>query len=199
MKNVKIILGVIVLSGVLILSCEEDRIEGTGTITTEIIEVPDFSGIRLEGVSDVYIRHGAEQKVEATGHPNIINRIQTDVVNGIWHMELESGSYGSYELSFDLTILSLEEVINIGTGNVIINSFTHQPEIEVVLEGTGDYRGFELTVEDAVVVIRGTGNCELTANGSLEVDIEGSGNVYYKGSPSIESNISGSGAVIDSN
>jgi hypothetical protein len=114
-------------------------------------------------------------------------------------MELQSGSYGSYELTYDIVMPALNKVSNIGTGNVIISDFNHQPSLEIYLEGSGSYLGFPLTAENCSVEILGSGDAEVSANKSLDVDIEGSGNVYYKGSPSITEDISGSGKVIDSN
>jgi hypothetical protein len=49
------------------------------------------------------------------------------------------------------------------------------------------------------VDISGSGNCEVTVNTRLDVDIDGSGSVFYKGTPSIKDHISGSGRVVDSN
>ena len=183
----------------IVSSCSKDPIEGSGTITTETINIDSFTGIRVEGVSDVYINYGPEQAVEATGHPNIISRIQTDVVNGVWQVELESGNYGEYELTYYITLPAINRVTSIGTGDVIISDFIDQPEIQISLEGTGQYQGFELIIEDCTVDILGSGDCEVTVNNSLDVTIEGSGNLYYKGAPTIKQDITGSGSIVDSN
>ena len=67
-------------------------------------------GIAAAGADDVFISYGPEQKVEVTGHSNIISRIKTDVNNGIWEMELENGNYGRYELTYYITLPTIEKI-----------------------------------------------------------------------------------------
>lgn len=189
----------ILLSALLFWGCSPDQIEGEGDITTETIDVKDFTGISSVGVDPVYIKYGAEFYVEATGHPNIIDRIQTDVVNGVWQIELESGDYGRYELAYYITMPAINSVASSGTGDIFVTDFIDQPLLVINLEGVGDYLGFPLTVENCTIETHGIGDGEVTVSKSLDVTIEGSGNVYYKGSPSITEDISGTGKVIDSN
>ncbi len=178
---------------------ENARIEGIGTITTETLVLDDFSGIRLNGADHVFISHGAQQKVEVTGHPNIISRIKTDVKNNIWDMELERGSYGNYELTYYLTLPYLESAGNNGSGDINITEPLAQPYMEISLLGSGSFRGFSLMAQNCQVDITGSGECEITAEISLDVMINGSGSVYYRGKPSVKDHITGSGRVIDSN
>jgi hypothetical protein len=199
MKRLIIIPVVALFIIAIFFGCTEDPVAGEGPITTEIIDVEGFTGVRLEGISNVSIEYGEDFLVKATGHANIINLIQTDVINGIWHIELESGNYGSYELNFDVVMPSLNSVTSVGTGDVIVTEFIEQPGLEIYLEGTGSYLGFPLTVNDCSIEILGSGDGEVSVNNTLDVVIEGSGNVYYQGSPTINEDISGSGKIIDSN
>ena len=89
MKKSNLIIVAIAITGLLTQSCTKDRIEGLGEIDTMILQVDQFTGIAQEGASDVYISYGETQEVKVTGHPNIISRIETDVINGVWVMELE--------------------------------------------------------------------------------------------------------------
>ena len=201
MKTSKIITAVILLAAIVSQSCTKQysRIEGTGTITTETLYLDDFTGIHMEGADNVTITYGPEQIVEVTGHPNIISRIQTEVSNDTWHMELERGNYGEYELSYHLTLPYIEEVSYDGSGNVTVSGSMETDYLEVSLLGSCSLFGFSLNARSCQVDITGSGNCEITATSSLDVSIEGSGSVFYKGSPSIEDHISGSGRVVNSN
>lgn len=201
MKTSKIFIAVTLLAAIVSQSCTKEfsRIEGIGAITTETLYLSDFSGIDMEGADDVFISYGTEQKVEVTGHPNIISRIQTDVSNGIWSMELERGNYGEYELSYHITLPTLEEIHNTGSGNVFVSGPMEAQYLELSLMGSGNFSGFSLRAEYCQVDITGSGNCEITAERSLDVSIDGSGSVFYKGTPSIKDHISGSGRVVDSN
>ncbi len=201
MKKINITIVAIAIAGLMTTSCtkEEVPIEGSGTITTRTLNIADFDKISSAGVDDVIIKYGAEQYVEVTGHPNIIDRIKTDVHSETWHCELENGTYGDYELTYYITIPSLEEVSTSGTGDVVITDSLTQQNMKIHLEGTGSFLGYMLSANNCQVDISGAGNCEITVNSSLDVSIDGTGNVYYKGNPNIKDDISGTGKVIDAN
>ncbi len=182
-------------------SCEDDfnRISGEGPIVTETLSVPGFTSIELTGVDNVHISYGPEQRVEVTGHRNIISRIQRRVVNDTWYMELEDGNYGRYELTYYLTLPYIDYVACTGTADIYIDSPFNQDQLTVFLEGTGSFYGFSFTTRSCRVDITGTGNCQVTATEWLDVILEGTGNVYYKGYPHIDVDISGKGSVVDAN
>ena len=201
MKTSKIITAVAILAAIVSQSCTKQysRIEGMGAITTETLYLDNFTGIHMEGADDVTISYGTEQKVEVTGHPNIISRIKTELSNDTWHMELERGNYGAYELSYHLTLPYIEEISYDGSGNVKISGFMETDYLELSLMGSCSFYGFSLSARSCQVDITGSGNCEITATNNLDVSIDGSGSVFYKGSPSIIDHISGSGRVVNSN
>jgi hypothetical protein len=114
-------------------------------------------------------------------------------------MELERGNYGHYELTYYITLPTMDLVSNTGSGNVMITDRLDTEHLEIILMGSGSFSGFSLHTESCQVDITGSGNCEVTAANRLDVNIEGSGSVFYKGSPSIKDDISGSGRVFDSN
>jgi len=201
MKKTQMTIVAIIIAGLMTQSCEKmnTRIEGIGAITTNFLQVDDFDKISLEGADNVFISYGPVQEVSVTGHPNIISKIQTEVSNGTWFMELERGTYGSYELTYNITVPYIDEVSNIGSGNVTVSDPISVDQMKVYLLGSGSFYGFPLSASTCQVDISGSGNCEVTVNNDLDVVIEGSGSVYYKGSPSIEVDITGSGRVVDTN
>ena len=201
MKIANIIIAATLLATIVTQGCTKEfsQIEGIGTITTETLTLQEFSGIAMEGADNVIISYGPEQKVEVTGHSNIIDRIQTEVRNGTWDVELERGNYGRYELTYYITLPSIEKVSNTGSGNVSITDPMETSYMVISLMGSGSFSGFPLSAQSCQVDITGSGNCEVTAVQSLDVSIDGSGSVFYKGSPSINDHISGSGRVVDSN
>jgi len=201
MKKSKIIITAIISLAIIAQSCEKQftRIEGSGPIVSETLQLADFTKIDMTGADDVYITFGDEQKVEVEGHRNIINLINTRVNNTSWDLELKDGKYGSYELTYYITIPSLEKLRNTGSGNVTIMNSNQQGYFELSIIGSGSFYGFPLTSNEVLVDILGSGIVEITAVNQLEVDIEGSGNVYYKGNPNILMNVTGSGRIKNSN
>jgi len=201
MKNTHIAIVAIFFAGLMAESCEKlsTQIDGIGAITTNTLQVDEFTKISAEGADNVNIFYGPVQEVSVTGHPNIISRIQTEVSNGTWYIELERGSYGDYELTYNITVPAIEGVSNIGSGNVTVADPMTVNQMDISLIGSGGFFGFPLAASQCEVDISGSGNCEITVNTDLDVVIDGSGSVYYKGSPSIHEDITGSGRVEDAN
>ena len=201
MKTRNIIIAAILFTGLATQSCTKEwaRIEGTGDVTTETLFVSDFSKISMEGADNVFISYGDEQHVEVTGHPNIIGRIQTEVKNDTWYIELEQGNYGRYELTYYITLPTLEKVSNTGSGNVAITTPLETDHLEVMLMGSGNFNGFLLSSQTCQVDIVGSGNCELSVSNHLDATLEGSGSVFYKGNPIIMADVQGSGRVVNAN
>lgn len=201
MKNQKFFIVAITIMSLLNSSCSKEQIQigGTGSIITKTLQVEAFTMINIEGVDDVIISYGTKQEVKVTGHPNIISRIETEVTNGTWNIELEEGNYGEYELKYYLTLPALERITSNGTGNVIVTDFISQDNLSIKLIGTGNFHGFPMIIKNCSVDISGTGNCEVSVEAKLAASIIGSGSVFYKGDPSTSTNISGSGSVIKMN
>lgn len=201
MKKINLTILAIAIAGLMATSCtkEQIQIEGEGTITTQTLNIAEFNKLSTAGIDDVHIQYGSQQKVEVKGHPNLFGRIITEVRNDTWYCQLEDGNYGDYELTYYITIPSIQHVSASGTGDVIISDSMSQEQLTIELTGTGDFLGFQMTAGSCEVDISGTGSCEITALTSLDVFIEGTGSVYYKGDPSLQVDINGSGSVVDAN
>jgi len=164
------------------ISCEKDTLctKGEGTITTRTLVIPSFKGIDLAEAGDVIITQGATQAVVADGHSNIIDKIEKDVSGGVWAIDFGRGCYDDYELTLNITVPDLNEVLLSGAGDITIGDFTDQGDLDLNISGSG-----EITLNS----FSGTQN--------LDVDISGSGEVQANSSfPSlkrIDLKIGGSG------
>lgn len=201
MKTTNLIITAIFFTAIVAQSCTKqwEKIEGTGTVTTETLYLPEFNRISMEGADNVYIRYGDEQRVEVTGHPNIISRVRTEVVNDTWFIELERGNYGRYELTYHITLPTLVGLSNTGSGNLTIDTPMATDHLEIQLMGSGNFSGFHLTTQTCQADMVGSGNCEITVLRSLDASLEGSGSLFYKGTPSLEVETNGSGQVVNVN
>ena len=111
----------------------------------------------MEGADDVFISYGPEQKVEVSGHSNIISRIKTEVHNGIWDMELENGNYGRYELTYYITLPTIEKITYSGSGNIRVDSPMEADYLDLSLMGSCSFNGFSLSADYCQVDIGGSG------------------------------------------
>lgn len=178
---------------------DDDTYTGEGPIVTEELSLEAFSAIEAMGSMDIVISQGSEQKVEVTGHANIIDRIETSVNNGIWKIKLKDGSYKNADLSFSIIIPELNAASMEGSGDIDINDFSSKENVFLRIIGSGDIQLDENTgCENLNIDIEGSGN--INANGAfsdlVNVDIEivgsGSSDGFALAADQVEINIVGS-------
>lgn len=182
------------------LGVNSNCIEGEGTITTETLPLSDFEEIDLAISSNVTITQGAIQEVKAIGHPNIIAKLNTSVLNNIWTIELEDGCYNNYDLAIEIIVPNIKFVKVRGSGDIVINDFSNQSSLETIISGSGDItlNAFEgVTIYNAALSGSGSiqANNDISTLDALNLTISGSGKYYGFGisSSSATVEVSGSG------
>jgi hypothetical protein len=80
-----------------------------------------------------------------------------------------------------------------GSGDIELGGNAN--DLDVVISGSGGFKGYNLKSKDVSVTISGSGNVETAVDGPLDAKISGSGSVYYKGNAAISFKSSGSGKV----
>ena len=217
MKTSKTIISSL-LSLILLASCSDDTITGSGKLVTETRDVSEFTSISSEGVFEINITESETQSVEVTADDNIIHNVKTTVSGKELSLYLKGDSYERITLQSNLEVVGLNGISNSGVGNInatgvknegefrVYNSGTadikiigESTDLNIMNEGTGDFNGFDFEVSSCEIENVGTGDIEVNCSESLDVTITGSGDVYYKGHPTINVEISGSGKVIDAN
>ena len=188
MKVLKLSVVAILFVSLFITSCKKENIciSGQGAITTRTLSVSSFTGIDLAGASNIVLSQGPVQEVKATGHPNIIDRVNTNVSGNVWDITLIDGCYENYELSFQITVPNIEDIDLSGSGNISVNDFIDQGDLEINIGGSGNINlnTFNGT-ENLSIVISGSGHIEGNAGFAdlkmLDINISGSGK--YNGFP----------------
>jgi hypothetical protein len=190
-------------AGLLIFtSCSNDCIKGEGPIDIFEISVADFTGINLNLSSNVTIVQGTSHKVEVTGHANIVDLISSRVSNGIWEIDFQDhvSCINTSQLSFEITVPTIEQIHLNGSGDIVVNDFTDQIQLDIDINGSGnialnDFGG----ITQLNLIINGSGaisgNSTISTLEILDIRIDGSGN--YSGFPITTNdctvNITGSG------
>lgn len=211
---------------------------GHGTIVTEVIEVPSFTGITFDVAGNVFLRQDSVQQVTVESYPNVISALNTSVRDDTWNIRFREcfNRYDRFNVYIsvpDLSAVTLNGSGNIigesafdtdyflislpGSGNIELEMYAQTVDSEIpgsgnitlsgqtdseifFLGGSGNFKTFELISRTSQVTISGSGNCEVYASESLNVNISGSGSVRYKGNPgSVNSTITGSGTVSAAN
>jgi hypothetical protein len=204
MKALRLEFLVLAILGLFITSCDDPIcIRGKGPIVSQVININNsFSKIEMEGSFDVIISYGNNLEVEATGHQNVIDELITSVVGDELILELDKRCIIDNDLTINITIPYLTKVTLDGSGDILINDFLNQYNLELELMGSGDMVFNEFTgTENLYIKIEGSG--EVKGNKHFPdiniVDVRISGSGDYSGFP-IKANecnvsISGSGTA----
>ncbi|MBC8321890.1 MAG: DUF2807 domain-containing protein [Bacteroidetes bacterium] len=99
---------------------------------------------------------------------------------------------GSGQITLNVFANDIVNTIS-GTGIIIVNGTTQN--LNVKINGSGEFKGLGLNTYKAQVTIKGSGNASVVALNRLVAKVDGSGEIIYTGEPEIKTKISGSGKV----
>ncbi len=226
MKTIK--LSLLLLFIFLNFSCDLDSdtssfsgtncLEGQGAIVSESRVLNDFNSINSSIYAEILITQGPLEDVIIEAQQNILNEIETNVINGELMItsnrcvdivepvevyvtipdiqNLTLTGVGSFVSQNDFNLGNLGISLT-GTGDFELQGTVNN--LDILLTGVGDINAFGLISEVCNVNVSGVGDVEVFANDELNVTLSGVGNIYYMGNPNLTINITGSGNVIDSN
>lgn len=200
------------------ISCNKEKISGSGEIVSESRNVANFYSVSAYGSSKVYITYGPQYAVTVGGYENIVPRLKTVVEDGTLVIKYDNdvnisndnsevhitmptlqsvSSHGSNEIKVTGSFIGMESFTasTFGSGDINIEG-GNSKNLLFKISGSGDITAFGLLTENAVVQISGSGDAGVFVSKNLKATISGSGNVYYKGNPVIDASVSGSGKVI---
>lgn len=177
----KLVVIVSLAAGVLMFpSCE--KVVGEGPLVTQNRTVSNFSGISSEMSGKVNFTIAPDYKVEITAQQNILDVLNTNVVNGVLHIDFKDNVRVRQheDLLINITAPYADYFRLSGSGNMNVQGDITANNLKVTLSGSGD-----IAVQSAVVADK------------LDADISGSGNISIAGGSAVNEDIdiSGSGKV----
>ena len=159
-------------------SCE--KIVGEGPIVTELRSPGNFTGVSSEMSGKVNILIANEYKVEVSAQRNILDVLQTHVVNGVLHIDFKDfvRVKTHEDLLINITVPTVSYLRLSGSGDMNVQGDLASNSLEAKMSGSGN-----IFIEKAVLANR------------LDADISGSGNISILNGSAIYSDlkISGSG------
>jgi hypothetical protein len=187
------------IAGLMLYSCdwhETRTVNGTGDVESMEVSVPEFRGVSITGECNVDLVIGETQHVELSAQPEILEVMTYEVKDKILQIGFKKGTQvnSTREISADVVIPEASYVAVTGAGMFELEG-DKQDYLHIYITGAGDVKAFDMEVDDCLIQITGTGNCEVHVTNSLDVQVSGVGNVFYKGDPSISSDISGVGNI----
>ncbi len=151
--------------------------------TKETRNVDPFTKVNFRVPGKLYLKQGAEQKVELQGSKDILEKIETKVSGGRLSIGRDNENWKFWNGDNDkivvyVTVKELEGVSVSGSGDLI---------------GEGKFKTNDLDLN-----VSGSGSLaiEADASGALDANVSGSGHIDFKGAcKDLDSKVSGSGKV----
>jgi len=185
---------------IILSSCH--KVIGEGPLVTQTRAVSNFTGISSETSGNAYVTIGPAYKVEITAQQNILDVINTNVVNGVLHIDFKDNVRvrEHEDVTVSISLPAADYFRLSGSGNMNVSGNIAANNLKLTLSGSGN-----IVVQNAIVgdkidaEVSGSGNISV-GNGSAvneDVDISGSGNIYLVGvtAQNTTTHISGSGDV----
>jgi hypothetical protein len=178
-----------------------DVVKGSGILLEETRNVPEFSGIDLSGIYEVFVRCGQKQEVFVFGDDNVVPHVKTEVNGNILKVFLDQSVSTRNKIKLILSANMVNSLKVSGTATVDISRVRNKSfnlvisgtgdtkvegmsdALEITVSGTGNVDAKNLTAKTAVVDVSGAGNVVLSASDELIASIRGVGNIYYYGNP----------------
>jgi Putative auto-transporter adhesin, head GIN domain len=197
MKKLNLLLFLAFLS--FFTSCE--KVIGEGPLVTETRTTGSFTGIESEVSGDVFYIQGSTYKVELTAQQNILNVIETPIVNNKLVVRFKNNvRVKSHEqITIKVTAPSITSIGASGSGNVTVAGPLTGNDLSFHLSGSGNITLPVITCSHLETTLSGSGNISV-AGGTATAEtlkISGSGNIDAPGvlSKSASTSTSGSGTI----
>ena len=200
MKKLVIVILLLVTGLFIFPSCE--KVVGEGPLVTQTRTVGNFTGVSSEMSGKVNFTIAPDYKVEITAQQNILDVLNTNVVNGVLHIDFKNNVRVKQheDLLINITAPYADYFRLSGSGNMNVQGDITANNLKVTLSGSGD-----ITVQNAVIAdkidtdISGSGNISIAGGSAVneDVDISGSGKVEMAGvdAQNAVTHTSGSGDV----
>ena len=170
-------------------NCEK----GEGPEVEQGINMPDFTGIKLNCEAKVFITQGDTFEVVAKGESNIIDELELDVQDNTWTIEFDH-CVKSYDLEIYITMPDIRYLSVSGSGEIRGDNFFTVQDIVLRVSGSGGLC-LGLYAEDVDGKISGSGRVELEGEAEkLDFAISGSGDLKAFNLPVEKADISISGS-----
>ena len=176
----------------------QDRIKKK-KIVQKIMDLTPFNQFDLKiNKANVFLKRGLEQKVEIKGQPEIIDRINTEVVDGEWVISLDESVKKHKYLSIYITVADLKGLTLSSSGQIVSTSeFRSAHNLIVNLTGIGMIR-LSGRAQSIVVNNIGLGTIDLTNFKSVDCTVNIFGRGICKVNPMdlLTTNVAGGGQII---
>ena len=212
-------LSILFLAAITVIFSACEKVSGEGDLRTETRTTGNFSGIDSRISGNVFYVQGNEHKIELTAQQNILEVIETPVINDKVVVRFKNDiRVRSYEqITVRITAPSISSVSASGSGNVTVSSPVAGNSLHFTLSGSGNMMLPAVSATHLDATISGSGNIDIAGGStttahykisgsggidaqgvsarSVEATTSGSGNIKLSASENLNARISGSGSI----
>jgi Putative auto-transporter adhesin, head GIN domain len=211
-------IGLLCIGGILIAqtACDPLGTRGSGDLVTETRNETGFHAIKASIPGKMEVLVDSVYKVEVTCEENIIDYLDTKVVNGVLEINFDRNVYDVDKLKITVSAPSWDAFELSGSANIDVQNAINGSNLDLEISGSGDIDLFKAEFDKFNINISGSGNvalngsgtdmeCTVSGSGELEaldcpvktadINVSGSGDVRLDVSTTLKVNISGSGTV----
>ena len=190
-------------------------VRGSGKVITEPRTVNGFKEVSLRGGGQLTVDQNGTESLTITADENLLPYLTSEVSGNrlILGTREHTNLRPSKDIVYKLTVKDLNRLEVAGDGSAdargirterltvvvagsgSLSAAGNADEQEIMIAGSGDYRGADVRSKAVKINIMGSGNADLNASDKLDATIMGSGDIKYTGSPIVSQNILGSGSV----
>jgi hypothetical protein len=191
---------------------------GVGPTVTESRTIPDFDRLVVSGSANVRLRIDPTRTLTVTAGGDILDRVRTDVVNGVLTVDTSGGGIVigpdpvrravvevtvpyldgvEVTASGDATVQGVRAVTFTVTvdGSGSLSASGRAARLVAVVDGSGDADLRALRANRARIEADGSGDASLHVEHDLDASVGGSGTVTYRGRPLVQSRVDGAGDI----
>jgi len=167
----------------------------------EIVSLPRFQSIELNGGGRVVIRHGAAQRVSILNGSSdytsirVIRRGSRDS-DRLVIRACNARCPQHYNLQIEIVTPDVSAVAINGGGEILVDpGFPREQDVAAAVEGGGRIDLRALPARNVAASVSGGGELLVSARDSLAASVNGGGAVRYWGNPAVSTSIDGGGIV----
>jgi len=197
MKKLSVLL--FIASTMIVTSCE--KVVGEGPLVTETRTTGSFTGIESAISGNVYYVQGNDYKVELTAQQNILNVMETPVINNKLIVRFKNNvNVKSHEqITVRVTAPSVSSIDASGSGSLTVLSPLNATDLYFRLSGSGNVTLPAVTCNNLETILSGSGIMSFAGGNTAneKIKLSGSGNVDAKNvqAKTVTTNTTGSGVI----
>jgi hypothetical protein len=162
-----------------VLTSPDERISGSGVMTTEELGLPPFSSVSMNTAGHVYVSQAPEQKVTVTVDDNIKPYIIVSVSGGKLSIRVkENVQLNDFKLTVEVAMVSLHELATTSAGSIEGRNKIQTGEAYLNLSSAGSIR-LEIEAQRLYTNLSSAGNLYLTGEAEYhESSVSSAGSLY---------------------